>query len=69
MKGVYSNVEDIEGFDILTEDDQAKVRTAWEAEAVAEEDIPPSAVGKCYPVRCGFPDNVPSRRRGRLGGS
>lgn len=46
MKGVYSNVEDIEGFDILTEGDQAKVRTAWEVEAVAAEDIPPSAVGQ-----------------------
>jgi len=44
MKGVYSNVEDIEGFDVLTEGDKAKVRTAWEDEAVAAEDIPPSAV-------------------------
>jgi hypothetical protein len=68
MKGVYSNVEDIEGFDVLTEDDKAKVRTAWEAEAVAVEDIPPSAVGQWHLVCRGFPDNTSSGCRGRLGG-
>ena len=46
MKRAYSTVEDIEGFDVLTDTDKAKIRTAWEAEEVAVEDIPPSAVGQ-----------------------
>jgi len=46
MKRVYSTVEDIEGFDVLTDADKDKIRTAWEAEEVAAEDIPPSAVGE-----------------------
>lgn len=45
MKAAYSSAEDVEGYDTLNDDDKTKIRTAWEAEAVAAEDIPPSAVG------------------------
>ncbi|KIM33089.1 hypothetical protein M408DRAFT_326744 [Serendipita vermifera MAFF 305830] len=44
IKAAYPSVEDVEGYDALTEDDKTKVRAAWEAEAVAPEDVPASAI-------------------------
>ena len=37
------NVEDLDGFDELKDEDKAKIRTAWEVGHVAEEDIPETA--------------------------
>ena len=34
--------EDLDGFEDLSEEDQQKLKTAWEVGHVAEEDIPPT---------------------------
>lgn len=43
MKEKFDAADDLDGFEDLKEDDQEKIRTAWEAGKVAEEDIPESA--------------------------
>lgn len=43
MKAKFSDPEDLDGFEDLKEEDQARVRRAWEEGHVADEDIPPSA--------------------------
>lgn len=48
MKAAYGSVDEVEGFDTLNDADKAKIRTAWENEAVAPEDIPPTAVGMLH---------------------
>ena len=42
-KKSFEDVEDLDGFEELNEEDQQKLKTAWEAGHVAEEDIPPTA--------------------------
>lgn len=46
MKKSFAEADEIEGFTELKEADQEKIRTAWEKEEVAAEDIPATAVGK-----------------------
>lgn len=43
MKEKFDAADDLDGFEDLKEDDQEKIRTAWEAGKVADEDIPESA--------------------------
>lgn len=43
MKAKFSNPEDLDGFEDLKEEDQERVRRAWEEGRVADEDIPPTA--------------------------
>ncbi|KAF8449007.1 poly polymerase and DNA-ligase Zn-finger region-domain-containing protein [Boletus edulis BED1] len=43
MKAAFSDPEDLDGFEELKEEDQARVRRAWEEGQVADEDIPASA--------------------------
>lgn len=43
MKEKFDAADDLDGFEDLNKDDQEKIRTAWEAGKVAEEDIPESA--------------------------
>lgn len=44
MKKSFDEADELDGFDDLQEEDQEKIRTAWEKGHVAEEDIPLSAV-------------------------
>lgn len=44
MKKSFAEADEIEGFTELKEADQEKIRTAWEKEEVAAEDIPATAV-------------------------
>ncbi|CAG8587212.1 10173_t:CDS:2 [Acaulospora colombiana] len=62
MKAAYTSVDQIEGFSDLNSDDQDKVRAAWEAEAVAAEDIPPTAVAGAEDDESG-PKKKPGRPR------
>ena len=43
VKKAFEDVEDLDGFEGLKEEDQEKLKAAWEAGHVAEEDIPPTA--------------------------
>jgi len=43
MKAKFSDPDDLDGFDDLKEEDQERVRRAWEEGRVADEDIPPTA--------------------------
>ncbi|CAL1708643.1 unnamed protein product [Somion occarium] len=43
MKEVFEDPADLDGFDDLKEEDQERVRAAWEAGHVADEDIPDTA--------------------------
>lgn len=43
MKAKFSNAEDLDGFEDLKEEDQERVRRAWEEGRVADEDIPETA--------------------------
>lgn len=43
MKKSLGSASDIDGFEVLTEEDQQKVTTAWEEGKVADEDIPETA--------------------------
>jgi hypothetical protein len=43
VKKSFEDAEDLDGFEELNEEDQQKLKTAWEAGHVAEEDVPPSA--------------------------
>ena len=42
-KRSFENVKDLDGFEELREDDQEKLKAAWEAGHVADDDIPPTA--------------------------
>ena len=42
-KKSFENVKDLDGFEELKEDDQEKLKAAWEAGHVADDDIPPTA--------------------------
>lgn len=44
MKKSFDEADELDGFEDLQEEDQEKIRTAWEKGHVAEEDIPLSAV-------------------------
>lgn len=43
MKAKFSSAEDLDGFEDLKEEDQERVRRAWEEGRVADEDIPETA--------------------------
>ena len=43
MKKSFEEADELDGFDELNEQDQEKVRKAWEEGHVADEDIPDSA--------------------------
>ncbi|EKM56501.1 uncharacterized protein PHACADRAFT_253668 [Phanerochaete carnosa HHB-10118-sp] len=43
MKGQFENADELDGFDDLKEEDQERIRKAWEEGHVADEDIPESA--------------------------
>ena len=43
VKKTLENAEDLDGFEELKEGDQDKLKAAWEAGHVADEDIPPTA--------------------------
>lgn len=43
MKAKFSSPDDLDGFEDLKEEDQERVRRAWEEGRVADEDIPPTA--------------------------
>ena len=43
VKKSFESAEDLDGFEELKEEDQEKLKTAWEVGHVAEEDIPPTA--------------------------
>lgn len=43
VKKIHDEASEIDGFEDLTPEDQAKITTAWEEEHVADEDIPDSA--------------------------
>ncbi|KAI0790543.1 hypothetical protein C8Q75DRAFT_122329 [Abortiporus biennis] len=43
MKNIHDDADELDGFEDLNADDQAKIRKAWEEGHVADEDIPESA--------------------------
>ncbi|KAI9464225.1 hypothetical protein HD554DRAFT_1991603, partial [Boletus coccyginus] len=43
MKAKFASPEDLDGFEDLNEEDQERVRRAWEEGRVADEDIPETA--------------------------
>lgn len=43
VKKSFESAEDLDGFEDLNDEDQQKLKTAWEVGHVAEEDIPPTA--------------------------
>lgn len=43
MKNVHDEADDVDGFEDLHDDDQDRIRKAWEEGHVANEDIPESA--------------------------
>lgn len=43
MKDKFSSPEELDGFEDLKDEDQERVRRAWEEGHIADEDIPPSA--------------------------
>ncbi|KAE9404479.1 zf-PARP-domain-containing protein [Gymnopus androsaceus JB14] len=43
IKGQFPDASDVDGFEDLNEEDQAKIIKAWEDGHVADEDIPESA--------------------------
>lgn len=43
VKKSFESAEDLDGFEELKEEDQEKLKTAWEVGHVAEDDIPPTA--------------------------
>lgn len=43
MKAKFTNPDELDGFEDLKEEDQERVRRAWDQGHVADEDIPPTA--------------------------
>jgi hypothetical protein len=44
MKSQFESADDLDGFELLKEEDQERVRKAWEDGKVADEDIPATAI-------------------------
>jgi hypothetical protein len=43
MKNTFESISDLDGYDDMNEDDQARLQTAWDSGHVADEDVPESA--------------------------
>ena len=43
IKRTFRDIKDLDGFEELDEEDQERLRVAWEVNHVAEEDIPSTA--------------------------
>lgn len=63
MQAKFSNPDDLDGFEDLKEEDQERVRRAWEEGRVADEDIPSTARKPVDDANAEDDDEKPKKKR------
>lgn len=64
MKAKFASPDDLDGFEDLKEEDQERVRRAWEQGHVADEDIPPTARKQAEDANAEDDEEKPKKKRG-----